>query len=630
MSFYVDIFAILIILFVFFFYITNRKNAIKYVYLRFNIFLLITIISDIILKLYSQLSGSTPTTLILGRVFLSAVLLDAYFFFICSIDSCFKKINKSIIFNVLIGLILISGIVLAWVLPIEALVDGANNTYILGISLNVSYSISVFFIILAFLMVLINRKNIIRRKQLGVYIYTSFYLLSLLIQIIIDLVAKTDTKVYFGRIAQAIGSLFLYSIVENPDNDTDSYLNILNERALYRYIADNMNNRRENDIIIVSFDKNYYTTNDSFYDVLSKIYKKVSKYLYRIFKYDQYTYVIIRNKKHDDDIKRSIYKINSELMEFYKELASIHTCINVLPHNLKIDNSELSVIIAQITKSYVKFDNKIYIINNDDINNIRENIWISKEVDQAIAQDKVEVVYQCVYDIKNNKYISAEALVRLRDELNNIIYPDKFIDMVEKDGRIIDLSKLMFEHVCRFISRNDLKGLGLEYLEVNLSQAQLNDPKLLETYTTILKKYSVDPKFINLEITEITKGISQTALARMREFEEIGVTFSLDDFGKGNSNLNYVVSHPVDVVKFDRTMVESYFENNTTKLIVDYSIKMIKELGHKIVFEGVETKEQVDAIKKMDVDYIQGYYYSKPISELDLIQFLQNPIKTEE
>lgn len=109
-------------------------------------------------------------------------------------------------------------------------------------------------------------------------------------------------------------------------------------------------------------------------------------------------------------------------------------------------------------------------------------------------------------------------------------------------------------------------------------------------------------------------------LASLREF---GCTFSLDDFGTGESNLNYIVDMPVDIVKFDRTMILSYFNNDKTRLMMEYVIKMIKKLHMKIVAEGVEEYYQLEALENLGVDYIQGYYFSKPVTKEEFLIFIK-------
>ena len=193
-------------------------------------------------------------------------------------------------------------------------------------------------------------------------------------------------------------------------------------------------------------------------------------------------------------------------------------------------------------------------------------------------------------------------------------------------GRIVELGRIVFEKVCKFIDDNDMEELGLDYIEVNLSTVQCMQENLAKTYIDIMEKYQINPKYINLEITETAQSTRSTLLKNMEKLNKYGVSFSLDDFGTGNSNLNYVIEMPVKIVKFDKNMVNSYFENRIASFVMNSAIDMIKGLGHKIVLEGIETKEQIERVKNLKVDYIQGYYYSKPIDVNSFISFIRTNI----
>ena len=145
-----------------------------------------------------------------------------------------------------------------------------------------------------------------------------------------------------------------------------------------------------------------------------------------------------------------------------------------------------------------------------------------------------------------------------------------------------------------------------------------------KTADEIMKLEEVHPKEINLEITESsTLNQRNILLENMNRLMNMGCGFSLDDFGTGESNLNYIVDMPVNIVKFDRSMVQDYFTNKRAEIVMRATVGMIKDLGLKIVAEGVETEEQVEGIKQLGIDYIQGYYYSKPLSKEDFIQFIE-------
>ena len=140
----------------------------------------------------------------------------------------------------------------------------------------------------------------------------------------------------------------------------------------------------------------------------------------------------------------------------------------------------------------------------------------------------------------------------------------------------------------------------------------------------IMKKHNISPDLINLEITESASiSAKKTMLDNMTKLIDYGVRFSLDDFGTGQSNLNYIIDMPVDIVKFDRTMSMAYFENGKGKFVMDAAMHMIQGMELKIVSEGIETKEQYLEMKRLGIDYIQGYYFSKPLTGMEFLEFIR-------
>ena len=182
---------------------------------------------------------------------------------------------------------------------------------------------------------------------------------------------------------------------------------------------------------------------------------------------------------------------------------------------------------------------------------------------------------------------------------------------------------LQLHKVCRFIKEQNPRQYGIEYIEVNLSVRQCETRDLAKTYIQIIQKYGVDPAMINLEITETASILARKILVEnMQILIRQGVSFSLDDFGNGQSNLNYIVDMPVSIVKFDRDMSQAYFENKKAKFVMEAAMQMIHDMKLKIVSEGIETREQMETITELGIDYIQGYYFSKPIPEKEFLKFI--------
>ena len=242
----------------------------------------------------------------------------------------------------------------------------------------------------------------------------------------------------------------------------------------------------------------------------------------------------------------------------------------------------------------------------------------------AIENDRFEVYYQPIYSNEKNGFNSAEALLRLITPEYGFIRPDLFIPMAEESGAIHKIGLIVLEKVCRFISSDEFKKLGLDYIEVNLSVVQCMDKNLADKILSVCKKYGVNPSQLNLEITETASIFTQRNMIKnINRLFETGYSFSLDDFGTGYSNLVRIASLPLNIVKLDKSF--TWTENSEDlKIILENTINMIKKMNMKIVVEGVETEEMLKRFKDLGCEYIQGYYFSKPLPEYDFINYIKD------
>lgn len=247
-------------------------------------------------------------------------------------------------------------------------------------------------------------------------------------------------------------------------------------------------------------------------------------------------------------------------------------------------------------------------------------------IDRAIANGSFTVYYQPIYSTAEKRFVSAEALLRLKDEKYGFISPDLFIVAAERSGAIHRIGDYVMEEVCRFIASEEYKRLGLEYIEVNLSVAQCMAPDLAKRAIRIMKKHGVSPEEINLEITETAMSYAQnTMMDNINSLYEAGFRFSLDDYGTGYSNISRVASLPLKIVKLDKSFVNAK-DRGEMSIILQNTVEMLKNMEMDIVVEGVETKELVDRLSEMKCDYIQGYYFSKPIPENEFVRFILNSV----
>ncbi len=269
-------------------------------------------------------------------------------------------------------------------------------------------------------------------------------------------------------------------------------------------------------------------------------------------------------------------------------------------------------------------ENKSHIVLNEELlERMQRARNVEKALDRAIKNDSIQVWYQPIYSYKNKCFDTAEALVRLEDEELGRIMPGEFIERAEKTGQIILLGRQIFRKVCAFISDNDLKSMGINYIHVNLSPIQCMNEMLVKEFSSDMKLYNTKPSMIAFEISETATIETEEFQTNLRQLAHIGKGLALDDYGSGATNLNRMVQWHINMVKIDKNIVSSFFEKGDITVITDL-VNMFHNQNLLVVAEGIETKEMTEMAEAAKVDLAQGYYYSKPLPEHEYIQFLKD------
>lgn len=242
---------------------------------------------------------------------------------------------------------------------------------------------------------------------------------------------------------------------------------------------------------------------------------------------------------------------------------------------------------------------------------------------RAITEGTLVMYYQPIYNMREEKFRSAEALARIDDPKYGLISPGLFIPAAESAGLILPMGDIILELVFRFISEHDLARLGLSFIEINLSVAQCLQADLVATVKALQDKYGVSPSQVNFEVTEtIFDNLSTTMDKNLRELASLGYSFSLDDYGVGYSNIQRLRTLPLDIIKIDKSMVDDMFTEDG-EVIIKNTVRMMKGIHKELIVEGVETKEAIEAVNALSCDFIQGFYYSKPLPEAQFLRFIE-------
>lgn len=230
------------------------------------------------------------------------------------------------------------------------------------------------------------------------------------------------------------------------------------------------------------------------------------------------------------------------------------------------------------------------------------------------------------YELKGESIAGAEALVRWVDPEEGMIYPDEFIPLFENNGFIVELDLYMFECVCKLVERWKREGYSIVPISVNLSRSHFEIPNFFDYYEYVLKKYDVPPKSIEIELTEsLFYNDSESLMNLVNQIHNAGLSCSIDDFGSGYSSLNMLKDVRVDALKLDRVFFESGGNDERAKDVIESVIRLAQALDLHTISEGVEQREQVDFLKQMDCDLIQGYVFAKPmpVPEFEKLAFVK-------
>lgn len=258
-----------------------------------------------------------------------------------------------------------------------------------------------------------------------------------------------------------------------------------------------------------------------------------------------------------------------------------------------------------------------------DTDKIKQDKTIEKAVRLALDRDDIMVYYQPIFSVEKNAYNSAEALVRLHDEELGWVSPEDFIPIAEKNGLIIEMGEMILEKVCRFIRDFNIKDTTVEYIEVNISPLQLVQVNFADRVKQILEKYQVEPHQINIEITETaTLGAAAVINKNISSLLDYGITFSLDDYGSGNANIDYINRMPFKIIKIDKCIIWDSFKNTKAGITLEYTIGMLNALKLNIVAEGVETEEMRQQLMDFGCHYMQGWLYSKAVPDTEFVELL--------
>ncbi|MBO7452803.1 MAG: EAL domain-containing protein [Clostridiales bacterium] len=503
-----------------------------------------------------------------------------------------------------------------------------NDQYTHGKLFFIIYAIAFAYMVFAIYLSIRHRKSLTKARSSALLFFITITFVPLMIQVIFPEYLLT---LFF----ETIGLMGILFTIENKNDVINPTTGILNRYALEAALDKAMMSKGNVLISIKLPNLNYYNKMIGF-ENMNGILHRISNWMEISF--DRYScydcgrghFVIlcegVTENQVDDIRKRTLERFESAWgkgqfsLRFPVQFGVIH-----IPEDVKTMENIFMLIDAPFDG---KTTSELDVAKA--VSRYERTVLVERLIDKAVRNKSFQVYYQPIWNYKDGKVRSAEALCRLFDDEYGMIPPDEFIPASERNGAILEIGKMVFEEVCRFYQEGRLKALGIEYVEVNLSVVQCMSRDLEKIFEEILQKYSLNASCINLEITE-----SATAENRKLLIDKIdilraqGFSFSLDDYGTGYSNISYMYEMPFNIIKIDKSILWKAIDPETGKgqsnalIYLENTIRMLKEMNYCVLVEGVESLEQKLFLEEHECDYLQGYYFSKPVHEKVFADYLK-------
>lgn len=339
--------------------------------------------------------------------------------------------------------------------------------------------------------------------------------------------------------------------------------------------------------------------------------------------------MILNDVNRIDEMAKEIIGVFNEsfIVDTYEFYASISIGISVFPDHANsveelLKNADIAMYAAKSTRGN---QYRLYRDNMDEAND--KWLLLETKLHQALKQDRLELHYQPKIDLKTDSVIGMEALLRWYDPELGHIPPDRFIPFAEDCGLINDIGVWVLRKACAQARQwNESHDLSLR-VAVNISPIHISTGGFVDMVRSVIAETGIDPNLLEIEITEMSMlDYTEDLIDTIKQLRELGITISLDDFGTGYSSLNYLKKFPVDVLKIDRAFVRDIVPEKSGIAMISAMISLAHALNLQVVAEGVEEEAELNVLREHGCEYVQGYYFSKPLSVEDFTNLIVNTV----
>lgn len=534
----------------------------------------------------------------------------------------YRKKENPIIYGVLVFfslyvIIMLINIKTGWVFTFKPEIG-----YVRGPLKTVTYFMSFMAMIFIEVIVIPHKKSMSSRLFYTMIMYPVPAVAILLIQLFNPTVLCTGT-------ASIAGMLFAYMSVQNEMSQFDTETGLMTEKKLEKHFHLKNNTGV---LYVLNIDNIGTILNNVEINEVNKLLLRIGKELSRLF--DRHAYHLaagrfaaiasnIEEVQNNADIMDELIKTLNEEYSYLNLPLEVYSVAVENTNKLSTYSALKEIVTVLLTKAKRAENNRLLICDKSILDDMERKRIIFNILKRELNADSTQfqVWYQPIYSIKEDKFVYMEALSRLRGTELGDISPGEFVEVAENKGLIMQLGRVVFEKICKFISENSDTVAGVS---VNFSIEQLEDPELSQRVLKLLGEYKLEASRVIFEVTEsLELHNSKIVRKNMETLASYGIKFYLDDFGTGFSNIAQVVRLPFNTIKIDRTLVLMMEQSRKNFDLVKNFVTTFKAAEFNILVEGVETELQRARVVSINADYIQGYFYSKPLPPEECLQKLK-------
>ena len=506
--------------------------------------------------------------------------------------------------------------------------DG-NMVYMYPQAISVYVTVALYFIFVLYLLIRYTR-TLSSEKATAIWIYYFLMLLGIPIRVL----TKSSSIFEFSV---SISLLLCVYTFQNPSEFMDRMSGAGTRNALNFAISTNLIQKREFSLLGIHIDRFSIIIGGESIETASDLLIQISQYLHQLcmpgnlFFLETGDFIMLYpNTAPDEDIiTRTEEQIRVRFKDNWNirgEEIKLFESPFVLGFPDEVDSLErFGEVKSVLDKVLLKQSRDIIRVSDLNMKIVEHDKKIDGIVKRAIEDGLLDVYYQPIYAPATGKFSSCEALLRLKDPQLGFISPAIFMPIAERNGSILAIDKFVLSSVCEMMATSGARDYGLEYVEVNLSVVDCIQTNLTDNVIGTLNKYQVKPSEINFEITETyEQGITSVMNENIKKLNELGINFSMDDFGTGYSSLNMLRDFSADVLKLDKSFIDGHTGTKRDSVVVSNVAKMAKELDMSVITEGVEKWDQVEFLKSVNINMVQGFLFDKPLPGTEFENRLRN------